>query len=118
MAESEKKLIQMEQKEELLPFLMELLQQKPTRQTLKIYAIGSTLAVLGAIAGLIQSVFPSDEPEDAPAVDVSETDTQQAEEVTAPRTQTVIQTPNLDETKDETLWTEHRRSSANRLHAS
>uniref|UniRef100_A0A3B3ZZL4 Uncharacterized protein n=1 Tax=Periophthalmus magnuspinnatus TaxID=409849 RepID=A0A3B3ZZL4_9GOBI len=34
----------MDTKEELLPFIREMLQQKPTRSMIKIYAIGSTLA--------------------------------------------------------------------------
>ncbi|KAJ0036343.1 hypothetical protein NQD34_005020 [Periophthalmus magnuspinnatus] len=108
----------MDTKEELLPFIREMLQQKPTRSMIKIYAIGSTLAVLGAIGAVIQSIFSSDEYEDT--ADSILRDTEETKEAfTALKSEAEVQRSGLEKIKrDPTLWEENRRSSANRLHAS
>ncbi|XP_055022231.1 G0/G1 switch protein 2 [Boleophthalmus pectinirostris] len=108
----------MDTKEELLPFIKEMLQQKPTRQMVKIYAIGSTLAVLGAIGAVIQSIFRSEEYEDTSA-DMIMRDTDETRAVPALTSEAQVQRSGLEKTKGEpTLWEENRRTSANRQHAS
>uniref|UniRef100_A0A3B3B6E0 G0/G1 switch 2 n=1 Tax=Oryzias melastigma TaxID=30732 RepID=A0A3B3B6E0_ORYME len=57
----------MESMQELIPFAKEMLRQKPGRGLLKIYLLGSVLAVLGTAIGLVQTVcrpFTSGEPAD------------------------------------------------------
>ncbi|KAF6732274.1 G0/G1 switch protein 2 [Oryzias melastigma] len=46
----------MESMQELIPFAKEMLRQKPGRGLLKIYLLGSVLAVLGTAIGLVQTV--------------------------------------------------------------
>lgn len=51
---------------ELFPFIREMLRQKPSRGLLKVYLVGSVLAVLGSVLGLLELVFQpfsSDDPE-------------------------------------------------------
>ncbi|XP_072304743.1 G0/G1 switch protein 2 [Eucyclogobius newberryi] len=55
------------QDEGVVPFVREMLRQRPTRHMIKIYAIGSTLAALGAVVGLMQWVFRPEEPEEEEA---------------------------------------------------
>ncbi|XP_040050009.1 G0/G1 switch protein 2 [Gasterosteus aculeatus] len=56
---------------EIIPFAKEMLNQRPSRGMLKVYMLGSTMAVLGVVGGLVETYFlPSAEPEaaeDAPA---------------------------------------------------
>uniref|UniRef100_A0A8C1CNP9 G0/G1 switch 2 n=1 Tax=Cyprinus carpio TaxID=7962 RepID=A0A8C1CNP9_CYPCA len=44
----------METARELFPFIREMLRQKPSRGLLKVYLVGSVLAVLGSVLGLQQ----------------------------------------------------------------
>uniref|UniRef100_A0A669DUJ7 G0/G1 switch 2 n=1 Tax=Oreochromis niloticus TaxID=8128 RepID=A0A669DUJ7_ORENI len=76
---------------EIIPFAKEMLTQRPSRSMLKIYMLGSTLAMLGMVGGLVEMAF-------LPFV---ERDTEEDE-------------PE----KAKYLLTSRRRSSANRLHAS
>ena len=99
----------MEQQEdgaqEAVVFVKEMLKLKPSRQMLKIYAIGSTLALLGAVAGLMEKV------------------TFNKERITGQKIQKRQETLRTDSEElstvlEETRWIDHRRSSANRVHAS
>ncbi|XP_034550909.1 G0/G1 switch protein 2 [Notolabrus celidotus] len=47
----------METISEIIPFAKEMLNQRPGRHMLKIYMLGSTLAVLGVIGGLVETVL-------------------------------------------------------------
>ncbi|KAL1251927.1 hypothetical protein QQF64_019723 [Cirrhinus molitorella] len=56
----------METVRELVPFIREVLSQKPSRGLLKVYLVGSVLAVLGSVLGLLETVlqlFTSDDPD-------------------------------------------------------
>uniref|UniRef100_A0A672YPJ2 G0/G1 switch 2 n=1 Tax=Sphaeramia orbicularis TaxID=375764 RepID=A0A672YPJ2_9TELE len=78
---------------EIIPFAKEILNQKPSRGMLKIYMFGTTLAMLGLVGGLMETVcqqFAEDDVAD-------------------------VHTPLVDATH---LMVTRRRSSANRLHAS
>lgn len=46
----------MENLEELVPFVREMLSQKPSRGLLKVYLVGSVLALLGGVVGLVETV--------------------------------------------------------------
>lgn len=46
----------MENIEELVPFVREMLSQKPSRGLLKVYLVGSVLALLGTVIGLVETV--------------------------------------------------------------
>ncbi|XP_004068958.1 G0/G1 switch protein 2 [Oryzias latipes] len=57
----------MDSMQELIPFAKEMLRQKPGRGLLKIYLLGSVLAVLGTAISLVQTVcrpFSSGDPVD------------------------------------------------------
>ncbi|KAL0149789.1 hypothetical protein M9458_054837 [Cirrhinus mrigala] len=56
----------METARELVSFIREMLSQKPSRGLLKVYLVGSILAVLGSVLGLLELVlqpFTADDPE-------------------------------------------------------
>ncbi|XP_067098611.1 G0/G1 switch protein 2-like [Osmerus mordax] len=116
----------METIHEIIPFAKEMLRQKPNRSMLKLYLIGSVVATLGTVLGLMDTVcnlFSFNEPLDAELAQLMvreqkllETEEKQrktelevgrqggvAKEVTQPKEQkeTVVQ-----------------RNAANRLHAS
>ncbi|XP_060897858.1 G0/G1 switch protein 2-like [Labrus mixtus] len=58
----------MDNLQELIPFAKEMLSQKPNRGLLKVYLVGSVIAVLGTVICLVETVchpFCSDEPLDA-----------------------------------------------------
>lgn len=42
--------------EELIPFVKELLSQRPSRGLLKVYLVGSVFALLGTVIGLVETV--------------------------------------------------------------
>lgn len=46
----------MENLEELVPFVREMLGQKPSRGLLKVYLVGSVVALLGTVLGLVDAV--------------------------------------------------------------
>uniref|UniRef100_A0A8C1W0H3 G0/G1 switch 2 n=1 Tax=Cyprinus carpio TaxID=7962 RepID=A0A8C1W0H3_CYPCA len=47
----------MEKLRELVLFIREVLRQKPSRGLLKVYLVGSLLAVLGSVLGLLELLF-------------------------------------------------------------
>ncbi|XP_029975169.1 G0/G1 switch protein 2 isoform X2 [Salarias fasciatus] len=47
----------MEDAAEIIPFVMEMLRQKPNRSLLKIYVLGSTLAILGAVGSVVDTII-------------------------------------------------------------
>lgn len=116
----------MESMSDIIPFAKDLLSQKPTRSMLKIYMLGSTLAVLGMVGGMVEMIFlPFEEDrtieekleqllienkkqKNVPTADTTAVHTE-AEDVMA-----VV----VSEVKVKHLGTALQRSSANRLHAS
>ncbi|XP_048409367.1 G0/G1 switch protein 2 [Stegostoma tigrinum] len=59
----------METMNELIPFAKEMLSQKPNRQMVKLYVVGSVLAFFGVVIGLVETVcspFVSGEDEEQP----------------------------------------------------
>ncbi|KAJ8016963.1 hypothetical protein DPEC_G00012850 [Dallia pectoralis] len=46
----------METIKEMIPFAKEMLSQKPTRGMLRVYLVGSTLALFGVVGGLVETV--------------------------------------------------------------
>lgn len=46
----------METLDELVPFVREMVSQKPSRGLLKVYLVGSVLAVLGTVLGLVETM--------------------------------------------------------------
>ncbi|KAE8292755.1 G0/G1 switch protein 2 G0S2-like protein [Larimichthys crocea] len=112
---------------EIIPFAKEMLNQRPSRGMLKIYMLGSTLAMLGLVGGLVETVLlpfvEQETTEDTPAELImkekkdkkqmlkSHTTVVHPDVVDVPET-TVI------EVKAKYLATFGQRSSANRLHAS
>ncbi|OCT94286.1 hypothetical protein XELAEV_18011954mg [Xenopus laevis] len=46
----------METIHELIPFAKEMLSQKPNRKMVKIYVLGSVLALFGVVIGLVETV--------------------------------------------------------------
>nr|XP_056701228.1 G0/G1 switch protein 2 [Euleptes europaea] len=46
----------METMQELIPFAKEMLRQKPNRKMLKMYMLGSMLAFVGVVIGLVETV--------------------------------------------------------------
>ncbi|XP_041748159.2 G0/G1 switch protein 2 [Coregonus clupeaformis] len=58
----------METMHEIIPFAKEMLAQKPSRRMLKVYMVGTVVAFLGMVLGLVETVcqsFASEEPLDA-----------------------------------------------------
>nr|XP_046251621.1 G0/G1 switch protein 2 [Scatophagus argus] len=112
---------------EIIPFAKEMLNQRPSRGILKIYMLGSTLAMLGVIGGLVETIllpFVEDETvEDTPAELIIERK-KEKKQVLKSHT-TLIRPEVVDvlesvviEVKAKHLVTAGQRSSANRLHAS
>lgn len=117
----------METISEIIPFAREMMNQKPSRGMLKIYMLGSTLAMLGVVGGLVETVLlPFAEPEvieDIPAKVIVE---KKKKEKQVPQPQTTLAPPEDDEVpetemigvKAKYLATAGRRNSSTRLHAS
>ncbi|XP_041860360.1 G0/G1 switch protein 2 isoform X2 [Melanotaenia boesemani] len=117
----------MENSDNIILFAKEMLRQGPSRSMLKIYMLGSTLAMLGMVGGLVEMVF-------LPFMDSHVTEEEQAKfflEKKKERKQvlklqsTLVHTEAeamlgvvLSEAKAKHLGTAVQRSSANRLHAS
>ncbi|XP_017161172.1 G0/G1 switch protein 2 isoform X2 [Poecilia reticulata] len=114
----------MESISDIIPFAKDLLSQKPTRSMLKIYMLGSTLAVLGMVGGMVEMIFlPFAEDhtieeeleqlliENKKKKDVPTADT------TSVRTEDVMAVV-MSEAKVKHPGSALQRSSANRLHAS
>lgn len=113
---------------EIIPFAKEMLNQRPSRGMLKIYMLGSTLAMLGVVGGLVETVllpFTEQETvEDMPAEQIREEE--EKEKKQAVKSQSTLVHPEVVnvpesvviEVKAKHLVTAGLRSSANRLHAS
>lgn len=113
---------------EIIPFAKEMLNQRPSRGMLKIYMLGSTLAMLGVVGGLVETVllpFTEQETiEDMLAEQIREEEKKEKKQ--AVKSQSTLVHPevvNVPETvvievKAKHLVTAGARSSANRLHAS
>ncbi|CAK6971892.1 G0/G1 switch protein 2 [Scomber scombrus] len=112
---------------EIIPFAKEMLNQKPNRSMLKIYMLGSTLAVLGVVGGLLETVLlpfvENDDAEDTP-VEVVMVEKKEKKQVLKSHT-TVIRSDAVEvpetvgmEAKAKHLVNAGRRGSAYRVHAS
>lgn len=113
---------------EIIPFAKEMLNQKPSRSMLKIYMLGSGLAVLGVVGGLVESIFLpsvgySIEDEAAERI-VEKIEVEKKKQVAESNTALVhtededVQEAAVNEDKAKQLMTAGRRSSSYRLHAS
>ncbi|XP_037627877.1 G0/G1 switch protein 2 [Sebastes umbrosus] len=107
---------------EIIPFAKEMLNQRPSRSMLKIYILGSTLAMLGLVGGLVETVFlpfmEQDTVEDAPAELIMEKKKEKEEEVlesVSPEVEDVLETEVIEAKAKHVLA---RRRSSYRLHAS
>lgn len=118
---------------EIIPFAKEMLNQRPSRSMLKIYMLGSTLAMLGVVGGLVETVLlpfvEQETVEDAPAELIMEKKKKEKKQVlkshatlVRPEVVDVMETVVMEtveiEAKAKHLVTAGQRSSANRLHAS
>ncbi len=110
---------------EIIPFAKEMLNQRPSRGMLKIYMLGSTLAMLGVVGALVETVLvpfvEQETVEDAPAELIME---KKKEKKQVLKSHTTLVFPEVAmetvviEAKAKHLVTAGQRSSANRLHAS
>ncbi|XP_029362880.1 G0/G1 switch protein 2 [Echeneis naucrates] len=114
----------MEPISEIIPFAKEMLSQRPNRSLVKIYMLGSTLAMLGMIGGMVETILlPFSEPfEDAPVEAIME---KRKKKKLVVKSHTTLVHPEVNdametvvmEAKAKHLVTAGRRNSANRLHA-
>ncbi|XP_040913236.1 G0/G1 switch protein 2 [Toxotes jaculatrix] len=112
---------------EIIPFAKEMLNQRPNRGMVKIYMLGSTLAMLGLVGGLVEMVFlpfvEQESVEDTPVELITEK-RKEKKRVSKSHTTLVcpefVDVPEMEviEAKAKHLVTAGQRSSANRLHAS
>ncbi|XP_070767159.1 G0/G1 switch protein 2 [Enoplosus armatus] len=111
---------------EIIPFAKEMLHQRPSRGMLKIYMLGSTLAMLGVVGGLVETVllpFVEQETfEDTPVEQIMEKKKKKQvlkshTTLVGPEVVDVLETAAI-ESKAKHLVTAGRRSSSNRLYAS
>ncbi|XP_043977413.1 G0/G1 switch protein 2 [Gambusia affinis] len=120
----------METMQELIPFAKEILRQRANRKLLKVYLLGSVLAVLGTAIGLVETLchpFSSGEPLDTEMLLMLASE-QREVEADAQAQPTLKAGGNEEEEEEEELVPEsqantkiHRlsqRNLANRLHAS
>ncbi|XP_037313289.2 G0/G1 switch protein 2-like [Pungitius pungitius] len=100
---------------EIIPFAKEMLNQRPSRGMLKVYMLGSTMAVLGVVGGLVETYLlpfaEQEAAEEAPA----ELNVSHATSV-GPEVVDVLTTVGI-EAKAKHLVTDGQRMSR-RLHAS
>ncbi|XP_028266153.1 G0/G1 switch protein 2 [Parambassis ranga] len=113
----------MENLSEIIPFAKEMLNQKPNRRMLKIYLLGSSLAVLGMVSGVVETIFLPfvDGVEDEPA-EISVMTEKKKKKVEVDSHTSVVDTEVMQtamiEVKAKHLPTAAQRSNAHRLHAS
>ncbi|KAM7405250.1 hypothetical protein PAMP_012526 [Pampus punctatissimus] len=114
---------------EIIPFAKEMLNQKPSRSMLKIYMLGSTLAMLGVVSGLLETVLlpfmEHDPAEDTPVEMMMMIEKKKVKKQVLKSHTTLIRSDVVDvletvgiEAKAKHLVIAGQRSSANRLHAS
>ncbi|XP_045911149.1 G0/G1 switch protein 2 [Micropterus dolomieu] len=113
----------METISEIIPFAKEMLNQRPSRGMLKIYMLGSTLAMLGVVGGLVETILmpfiQQDAVEDTPEGLIMEKKQVLKSHTTLADPEVVeVQETVVIEAKTKHLVTARRRSSANRLFAS
>ncbi|XP_054868667.1 G0/G1 switch protein 2 [Amphiprion ocellaris] len=117
----------MESISEFIPFAKEMLRERPSRSMLKIYMIGSTVAMLGMVGGLVETIVlpfvEKDTLEDEPLELIMESE-KEKKQVLKSRPALVhtevVDVPEAVATgaKAKHLVAIGRRNSANRLHAS
>ncbi|XP_031146403.1 G0/G1 switch protein 2 [Sander lucioperca] len=106
---------------EIIPFAKEMLNQRPGRSMLKIYMLGSTLAMLGVVGGLVETVllpFVQEQEtvdEDTSAEQIGEMMMKKEKHTTLvhPESVDVLETVEI-KAKHATVW----QRNSNRLHAS
>lgn len=114
---------------EIIPFAKEMLNQRPNRSMLKMYMLGSTLAMLGVIGGMVEMVllpFGDEETvEDEPVVLTVQKKRKKQQQQAVESHTTLVRPEVVDmleieenEAKAKRMVTARRRGSANRLHAS
>ncbi|CAG6021913.1 unnamed protein product [Menidia menidia] len=116
----------MENSNDIIPFVKDMLKQRPNRNMMKIYLLGSTLAMLGMVGGLVEMVFlPSsdDRIEDEQDKLLMGKKKERKQLLKSHSALLHIDAENmlgtvLSETKMKHFGTAVQRSSANRLHAS
>ena len=107
---------EMESIHEIIPFAKEMLRQKPNRSMLKLYLIGSVVATLGTVLGLMDKVcklFAFNEPIDAELAQLMAR--RKKEELEVGRQGGVAKEVTQPKEQKETVV---QRNAANRLHAS
>lgn len=110
--------------QELIPFAKEMLSQRPCGGVLKIYLLGSVLAVLGTVVGLVEAAchpFSSGEPLDAEMLLMMSRDHRVPESSARPAAEDQEETPEQNFAQTTTFSkSPHtpQRTPANRLHAS
>ncbi|XP_071333483.1 G0/G1 switch protein 2 [Trachinotus anak] len=112
---------------EIIPFAKEMLNQRPNRNMVKIYMLGSTLAMLGMIGGMVETIllpFVEQEPVEDTPVELIMKKRKEKKQVLKSHT-TLVRPEVIDvpetvaiEAKAKHLVTAGRRNSSNRLHAS
>lgn len=117
----------METINEIIPFAKEMLNQRPSRSVLKMYVLGSTLAMLGMIGGMVEMLLLpfGDEKttEDEPLELIMEERKQKKQAMESHTTFIHADVGDVLETRENEAKAKHqanarRRGSANRLHAS
>ncbi|KAF3697311.1 G0/G1 switch protein 2 G0S2-like protein [Channa argus] len=111
---------------EIIPFAKEMLNQRPNRNMLKMYMLGSTLAVLGLIGGMVEMVllpFVDQESNEVEPMEVVMEEKKKKKQVLeshtliCPEVVDVLET-GVNNPKAKRPVTAGQRSSANRSHAS
>ncbi|XP_059189797.1 G0/G1 switch protein 2 [Centropristis striata] len=111
---------------EIIPFAKEMLNQRPGRSMLKIYMLGSTLAMLGVVGGLVETVLmpfvEQETVEDVLEELIMEEKKKEKKQVLKSNT-TLVPTEVVDVMETEVVEAKakhltERRSSRSRLHAS
>lgn len=115
----------MDNLEELVPFVREMLGQKPSRGLLKVYLVGSVVALLGTVLGLVETVCHPFSSAGAAEAEIdlllsgrprtAEAEPQRGE--TEEREEEVKETAHTQATVPKPPRTS-QRAAANRLHAS
>lgn len=110
---------------EIIPFAKEMLSEKPTRSMLKLYLVGSMVAVMGIALGLMETVckpFSSNEPIDAELAQLMAREHSSLEAEEEQRKSKEMEVENqkgaAEHVSKPKKATVVQRNSANRLHAS
>lgn len=110
----------METLQEVIPFAKEMINQKPNRGMLKVYFVGSVVAVLGTVVGLVQIVCQPFSSVDDAALDVelSKLMAREQREERLREKREVAERANYNKPQREESAGVIHRSAATRLHAS